>query len=122
MCLFLCTFAEMENLTKALCCTLTLICLLNLHGSDGANILLLTPPLIVGSKSHLHLMTKLGRILVSRGHKATIILYGDMKVKDEALDIERVPSYFNQTGLDEFEAELDKSERRRQFRQEFDNA
>ena len=47
---------------------------------DCARILLLTPPVNGGSKSHRHIMTPVGETLVSHGHEVTMLLQGEDSV------------------------------------------
>ena len=44
---------------------------------DCARILLLTPPVNGGSKSHRHIMTSVGETLASHGHDVTMVLQGE---------------------------------------------
>ena len=60
----------MKNLFKAL------ILLVTISKLDCARILLLTPPVNGGSKSHRHIMTSVGETLASHGHEVTMLLQG----------------------------------------------
>ena len=64
----------MKNLFK------TLIILVTISKLDCARILLLTPPVNGGSKSHRHIMTSVGETLASHGHEVTMLLQGEDSV------------------------------------------
>ena len=53
-----------------------LIVLVAISRLDCARILLLTPPVNGGSKSHRHIMTRVGETLASQGHEVTMLLQG----------------------------------------------
>ena len=54
----------------------TLIMCIVVSRFNCARILLLTPPVNRGSKSHRHLMTHVGETLASNGHDVTMLLQG----------------------------------------------
>ena len=58
----------------------TLIILVAMSKLDCARILLLTPPVNGGSKSHRHIMTSVGETLASHGHEVTMLLQGEASV------------------------------------------
>ena len=64
----------MKNLFK------TLIILVTISKLDCARILLLTPPVNGGSKSHRHIMTRVGETLAFHGHEVAMLLQGEDSV------------------------------------------